>query len=61
MQRETIRVGLKKTKNFQSYEATIEKEIFYKDSEERTAIVQELYAICRKDIAKQIELDGVRK
>ena len=57
MNKEIVRVGLKKTKNYQSYESVIEKEIFYNTLEERNQIVSGLYAQCRKDISKQQEVD----
>ena len=58
MKKEMAKVGLKKTKNFQSYESSIEKEIFYNNAEERQNIVSELFAQCRKSISEQMKVDG---
>lgn len=56
--KEVIRVGLKKTKNYQSYECSIEKEIEYISNDMRDTLVSQIYAQCRKDISKQMEVDG---
>lgn len=56
--KETIRVGLKKSKSYQVYDASIEKEIYYNSAEERDEIVAVLYATLRKDISKQMKIDG---
>ena len=60
MQKETIRLGIKKTKNFQSYESSVEREIFYKDEKERKAIKNRIYAELRNDISEQMELDTTK-
>lgn len=57
MNREIVRVGLKQSKNYNSYESTIEQEIWYETPIEREQKVAKLYARCRKDIAKQVALD----
>lgn len=61
MKKETIRVGLKQSVNYQTYGSTIETEIFYNNDAERDAKVNELYAKCRKDINRQKEIDKLGK
>ena len=60
MKKETIKLGLQKTKNFQTYESRVEKEIFYKNDEERKGIKLRLYAELRTDINEQMRLDGMK-
>jgi len=64
MKKETIRIGLKRSKNFQTYESTVEREIFYETEEQRKEIKNKVYAELRKDIKEQMEIDsgkGVKK
>ncbi len=60
MKKETVRVGLKRSKNYQGYESVIEREIFYKNSTDRDKIIKEMYAQCRKDLTDQMAIDGVK-
>lgn len=57
MHKEIVRIGLKKSRNYQTYESTIEKEIYYKTAEERSATVNELFATVRKELVEQMIMD----
>ena len=58
MNKEIIRLGLKKSAGYQSYESAVEREIFYKDDAERKAIKAKIYAELRADISEQMKVDG---
>ena len=60
--KEIKRVGLRISKNYNSFESSVEREIEYNNEEERDTLIAEMYAECRKDIARQIEIqNGARK
>jgi len=54
--KELKKVVIKLSKNYNSYESSVEREIEYNTQEERDGIVNQMFAECRRDINRQMDM-----
>ena len=54
--KEIKKVVIKLSKNYNSYESSVEREIEYNTQEERDGIVNQMFAECRRDINRQMDM-----